>query len=305
MGMSVDEIRSFYKNNGKDMFEYAGKLNEYKNAQKYYAHKLETILKEVCGVDTTLQSDKLKTLFLVVMHNIDTDSAWPIMNNPYAKYNDLEKNGERSNLHLSLWQLLRASTAAPTYFLPEEINVGERIFSFVDGAITPYNNPAFQAYLMSTLKAYNINWHKGEENLLLVSIGTGEAEMNGIEDSILDSLGIVQKAKSVPKHLLNSIAYQQDMLCRIFGNCLVGDVLDAEIGDLKDANGSGCTNENLFTYLRYDVKLSRESFKALSLEHINPKDVSELDAVEAIDAMAEVGRVVAERKVRVEDFEGF
>ena len=166
-------------------------------------------------------------------------------------------------------------------------------------------DPSIQAYLMSTLRAYNFNWKKGEENLLVVSIGTGKVEMNNEEDSILNSFGLVKQAKSVPIHLLNSIAYQQDMLCRIFGKCRVGDALDAEIGDLKGANGSGCTDENLFTYLRYDVKLSKKSFKALGLEHIDPKDVSELDAVGAIDAMEEVGRVVAESKVKIEDFEGF
>jgi len=304
MGMSTEQIRFFYKKNGQEMFDGAGKINEIKNGHKYHADKLKEILQTICEVDTTLKSEKLKTLFLVVMHNIDTDSAWPITNNPYAKFNDLEKFKERSNLHLSLWQLLRASTAAPTYFLPENIDVGGKIYSFVDGAITPYNNPAFQAYLMSTLKAYNVNWKRGEEDLLVVSVGTGEVEMNDSEESILDNLGIVKKAKSVPVHLLNSIAYQQDMLCRIFGKCLVGDELDAEIGDLKDGNGSGCS-ENLFTYLRYDVKLNKNSFKALNLEHINPKDVSLLDAVGSIDLLEEVGRTVAKSKVKIENFEGF
>jgi len=305
MGMSTDKIRIFYKKNGKEMFNDAGKINEIKNGHKYHADKLKDILQKVCHVNTTLESEKLKTLFMLVMHNIDTDSAWPISNNPYAKYNNLEKYKERSNLHLSLWQLLRASTAAPTYFLPENIDVGGKIYSFVDGAITPYNNPAFQAYLMATLKAYNLNWKRGEKNILLVSVGTGETEIDSGEESILDSLGIIKQAKSVPSLLLSSIAYQQDMLCRIFGKCLVGDELDAEIGDLKDANGSGCTNENLFTYLRYDVKLSKKNFKALNLNNINPKEVSALDAVGAVNLLSKVGRAVAESKVRIEDFDGF
>jgi len=305
MGMSVSEIRSFYEKNGKEMFDRAGRINEYKNGHKYYDGNLREILQDICGIDTTLNSKKLKTLFLLMMHNMDTDSPWPVSNNPYAKYNNLEKRGKNSNLHLPLWQLLRASTAAPTFFLPENIDIGGKIYSFMDGAITPYNNPSFQAYLMSTLKAYNLNWEKGEKNLLLVSVGTGNPDNKRSEDSILDALGIVKHAKNVPTTLLNSIAYQQDMLCRIFGKCLVGDSLDSEIGDLKGANGSGCTDENLFTYLRYSVNLNRETFNTLNLQHIDPKDISPLDAVHRIDLLKEVGEAVAKNKVYIDDFSGF
>ena len=44
---------------------------------------------------------------------------------------------------------------------------------FVDGGITPYNNPAFQAFLMATVEPYAVRWPSGEERLLVVSIGTG------------------------------------------------------------------------------------------------------------------------------------
>ena len=59
-----------------------------------------------------------------------------------AKYNDPAL--EDCNLNLPLWQLVRASTAAPTYFPPEVVTVGGQVFLFVDGGITTYNNPAFQ-----------------------------------------------------------------------------------------------------------------------------------------------------------------
>ena len=58
------------------------------------------------------------------------------------------------NLKFPLWQLVRASTAAPTYFPPEVIDCGGKPFIFVDGGVTMYNNPAFQMFLMATVDRY-------------------------------------------------------------------------------------------------------------------------------------------------------
>ena len=200
--------------------------------------------------------------------------------------------------------MLRASTAAPTFFEPEVIEIAGQKFSFVDGAMTPYNNPAFQAYLMSTLQAYNINWEKGEEKLLLVSVGTGTSSLTCEREQSKDK-NIYHHAQDVPVYLLNSIAYQQDMLCRVFGKCRVGKELDSELGDLKDENGSGCTNENLFTYLRYDVQLDEATLKRLKLEEVDAKQINKLDAVENIELLKKVGVAVAEDEVRIGDFYGF
>ena len=82
-------------------------------------------------------------LLLVVMRNHTTGSAWPITNNPYAKYNHPDLPD--CNMKVPLWKIVRASTAAPVYFDPEEIMLGDRKHVFVDGAITPYNNPALIA----------------------------------------------------------------------------------------------------------------------------------------------------------------
>ena len=72
------------------------------------------MLRDVIGEDTTLGSEKLHTFLMMVLRNATTDSPWPLTNNPRAKYNDPTRPG--CNLSLPLWQLVRASTAAPTYF---------------------------------------------------------------------------------------------------------------------------------------------------------------------------------------------
>jgi len=306
MGKSVDEIRDFYLEKGRKMFQrYAlipllGRLIGY----EYSDRALAKMIKNVVGAESTLGTKKLKTLFMLVMHNAQSDSPWPVSNNPKAKYNDLDKNGEASNLHLPLWQLLRASTAAPTYFPPEKITIGEEEFLFMDGGITPFNNPAFQAYLMSTLDVYNLNWEKGEDKMLIVSIGTGQV---ALKQPFLKlwKMHILHHAQKIPTHLINSIEFQQDMLCRSFGKCIVGNKLDSEIGDLVQEGGLGAVDKKLFTYIRYNPSLDRDGLDALGLEHIEPKMVSNLDDVHNVQIMREVGQAMAKHRVRGEHFEGF
>ena len=89
---------------------------------RYGIDRLKGLLQEVLGKDTTLGSDDLKTLLLMVLRNATTDSPWPLSNNPRALYNDPAR--ANNNLNIPLWQLVRASTAAPKYFPPEVVTVG-------------------------------------------------------------------------------------------------------------------------------------------------------------------------------------
>jgi patatin-like phospholipase/acyl hydrolase len=108
----------------------------------YDSEPLAKMLKSVFGADTRLGSESIQTLLLLVMRNATTDSPWPISNNPFSKYNDASYSA--CNLKFPLWQLARASTAAPTYFPPEVIAIDGRQFIFVDGGVTMYNNPRFR-----------------------------------------------------------------------------------------------------------------------------------------------------------------
>lgn len=112
VGMSVAEILELYTETGAQMFVKANLLRRLR--YKFEDEPLAERLKEAFKQETTLGSDNLQTLLLLVMRNATTDSPWPISNNPYAKYND-------SNHKFPLWQLVRASTAAPNYFPPEVI----------------------------------------------------------------------------------------------------------------------------------------------------------------------------------------
>lgn len=298
IGMRVDTIRDFYKESGKVMFDKAGLLKRFRF--KYEDEKLAGKLQGVIGQDTTLGSDKLKTLLMLVMRNATTDSPWPVSNNPAAKYNNPERPD--SNLNFPLWQLVRASTAAPTYFPPETMKVGPNNFIFVDGGVTMYNNPAFQLFLMATVEPYKLAWPTGEKDMLLVSVGTGSSA-SANADLAPGEMNLLYNASSIPSALMYAASNEQDFLCRTFGRCLHGDDLDREVGNLCDVKGP--VDKKLFTYVRYNADLSRRGLDELDLLQVKPEHVQLMDSVDYIAELQTVGKAVADKKVAKEHFAQF
>jgi patatin-like phospholipase/acyl hydrolase len=304
LGMSTDEIRKFYLASGTKMFDKAFLLKRFR--YKYEDEKLAVKLKEVFNkydatVDNvTLGSNKLRTLLMMVMRNVTTDSPWPLSNNPFAKYN--QKNRKDCNLNLPLWQLVRASTAAPVYFPPEVINTGKHEFVFEDGGITTYNNPSFQAFLMATAEPYKLNWQAGADKMLVVSIGTGTSPQANA-DLDPSEMNLIYNAGSIPSALMYSALNEQDFLCRTFGDCLAGDELDREVGDMVGMKGP--VHPKLFTYVRYNAELTHEGLKKLGITDIKPEDVQKLDSTDHIKELQRVGRAVVEKKVIPKHFKVF
>jgi len=314
LGMRIDAIRRFYVESGPAMFDKTNLLRRYFR-NKFHDEKLAAKLREVIrqqakaqGIgpnpgesEISLGTDALRTYLTLVLRNATTDSPWPISNNPDAKYNDCTRAD--CNLNLPLWQLVRASTAAPTYFPPEVVNIGDHEFIFVDGGVTMYNNPAFQLFLMATVKPFNLGWPSGEDKMLLVSVGTGAAaEAN--KDLTPEQMNLIYNASSLPSAFMFAASNEQDFLCRVFGKCLHGGVLDGEVGDLKQANGQGPVSPKLFTYMRYNAEVTRGGLDALGLQHIEPRNVQQMDSVDHIADLQEVGRAVA-KQVNIEHFAGF
>jgi uncharacterized protein len=302
MGMTVDQVRAFYVDHGKEMFDsdwiFRRPLNRYSDSG------LQGILKKVVGEQTIQDSDRLRTLLLVVLRNASTDSPWPLSNNPNAKYNDLSRVD--CNLKLPLWQVVRASTAAPTYFPPEVVKVGPELeFIFVDGGVTVFNNPALQVFLMATLGAYKLGWKAGEDEMLLVSIGTGTAP-DANANLKPGQMNLLYNATHIPSALMAAAAVQQDFVCRTIGRCRHGAPLDREVGDLTGPGGEGAIGpKKSFSYIRYNVDLTQPGLDALGLSRIKSADVLPMDSVKHLDDLAEIGRVAAARDVKASHFDGF
>ena len=294
-GMSVADIMSFYTGAGAQMFDPASLLQRLQF--KFKSEPLAEKLKEVFGPRTLLGSDSLQSLLLLVLRNASTNSPWPISSNPFAKYNQVERDD--CNLKLPLWQLVRASTAAPIYFPPEVLKVGKQQFVFVDGGVTMYNNPAFQLFLMSTLGQYwpfapdgRQGWPTGVGRMLLVSVGTGTSP-GASKNLTPGQMHLLFNATSVPAALMFAALNEQDLLCRVFGDCLAGDAIDREVGNLIGCSGPLAADKKLFTYVRYNADLSPEGLSALGCGHIAAASVQKLDAVDAIPELRMVGKAAA------------
>jgi len=308
-GMSVGELLAFYQEAGPAMFEKEILWKRWNNL--YKGDPLKKLLEDTFGANTTLKPDDLKCLFLAVTRNRTTDSPWPISSNPQAKYNDTSRKD--CNLRIPLWKIVRASTAAPVYFPPEVIQWDpddeNKMFVFVDGGMTPYNNPAFLLYRMATEPGYRLNWATGENKLLVISVGTGAAPI--VEDDVDDpNKGIASNVVGVAGTLMYGSMVAQDSNCRSIGRCVYGAELDREIGDMKPRDNQGKIiplSENQgrkFLYARYNAELTREGLDKMGLREIEPKNVQKLDSVEFIDDLRKVGKVVA-KEVEIEHFGNF
>jgi uncharacterized protein len=303
IGMPVREIRDFYRRCGADMFEEASLLRRLR--YKYEDEPLAIKLREVLGERTTLGSDSLRTLLMVVLRNATTDSPWPLSSNPAAMFN---QPGAECNLTFPLWQLVRASTAAPTYFPPEVIAVGGQMFIFVDGGVTIFNNPAWQLFLMATNDRYRLNWPADRNSMLLVSVGTGTAA-NAKPDLKASQMHLLHHATTIPGALMNAAAEEQDSNCRIFGDCRFGLKINLEVDDFRGSAGPLPASGKLFTYLRYDPDVSRGGLDGLGLSNVNERHIAEMDSVDHLDEMTRVGAAFAAKHLTDdaldEHFRGF
>ena len=322
IGKTVDELIEFYQTTGTAMFEktrYLERLNSlYRNGP------LEQQLKTVFGEHTDLnppragaadRDRRLKTLLLVVTRNVTTDSPWPVSSNPEARYN--RRDRKDCNLCIPLWKLVRASTAAPIYFPPEVIEVDPsdrgKDFVFVDGGITPYNNPAFALYRFATHPAYRLNWPTGERHLQLVSVGTGAGTTLGATADAPDS-NVLSTGLGVPTALMYGALVDQDINCRTIGRCTYGDVIDRELLDMvpREEPDEGSLEKRLerrqvpldvdmgrhFLYTRYNVELTAKGLSALGFGQVDPAEAQKLDKADPkhvqllLDIGAEAARQV-------------
>jgi predicted acylesterase/phospholipase RssA len=338
LGYSTERIRNFYRTGAHTMFDanafqriarrtkgplaaLMGVTGQLIYKAMYRSAPLEREIKQVLGDSlsgddsagkslTTFGTEKLGTLLMLVTRNASTDSPWPLSNNPRAKYNlrnTPDGASSATNLDMPLWQLIRASTAAPVFFPPEAVLVPgvEKPFMFMDGGITVYNNPAFQLFLMATLPEYRLSWRAGERELLLVSVGTGLCESANL-NLAPNEMNLLYNVQSTPAALMRAATVEQDILCRVFGRtrpgCSLPDI-DGEIGNL--VGNRAPLAEKLFSYARYNVELSEKGLAELGISDIDPKTVQPLDSVDHLPDLERVGRAAARRYVAIDDFEGF
>lgn len=318
-GMSVEQIRAFYVGSGAEMFDKASLLKRlrYSYNDEPLAKMLQDELDRALGYKAPtgrakpkakLGDDRLRTLLMMVLRNHSTDSPWPISNNPFGKYNEPERPD--CNLQLPLWQLVRASTAAPTFFPPEVVTLGEASgkpyeFVFVDGGVTTYNNPAYLAYQMATAAPYGIGWATGPGQLLIVSVGTGRSP-NARPNLTEGDLWLLDHAKNIPSALMNAASDGWDLSCRITGECRFGAEIDREVGAMQVKKSAwGKDPAKHFSYVRYDPDVTPAGLRKLGLSKVSAEAVRKMDSTDHIADIQKVGIAYGSKHVDVAHFDGF
>lgn len=153
LGKSVEEIDDMYRSLTKVVFKkrWLGTLMSGSLSARFSKSAFKTVCKELIG-DLTLGSDEILTGLMIVTRRTDTRSPWVIHNNPASKYFACEDNSIVPNSAYRLAQVIMASCSAPTFFVPERIEIGRTSDGrsesgvFIDGGCTPHNNPSLLAY---------------------------------------------------------------------------------------------------------------------------------------------------------------
>lgn len=292
-GLGVRDVQKLYRKLAKKVFKGSFFRQGVLRA-KYDADALTSELQTVLGKTTKLGSTDLRTGLLVVMKRSDTGSPWPVSNNPKGKYYDPQKPRVIPNRDYPLWAVVRASTAAPSYFEPELLRIADGpngtivTGTFVDGGVSTANNPSLLAFRFATLDGYRLGWRAGEKNLLIVSVGTG-AQNPDVIPSVIPGKAAVQSLLS----LMQDCNDEVETLMQWMGRTHTARVIDSEIGNLE-ADTLGV--EKLFSYERYNVELSTRGLNGhleLGLEASELEAVQEMDSPENVELLDRIGNKLA------------
>jgi hypothetical protein len=271
-------------------------------ASKFPQEPLIKALTQFFG-DTTLGGNEVNTGLMIVAKRLDTGSPWVLHNNPRGKYFNPSSGGGVPNRDYLLREVVRASTAAPHYFEPEGLQVAAGVAgAFVDGGVSPYNNPSLPALMLATLEGFNLNWPFGADNLLLVSVGTGYRELRLEADKVLDMPAVQLAGQSVLSIMADCDWLSQTML-QWMSRSPIAWKIDSEVGDLQeDVIGRG---QPLLAYLRYNAKFDGDWLKHNLNIRMDQDEVNSLFAMDQpknVETLANLGATAGSAHVKAEHF---
>jgi uncharacterized protein len=309
LGFKVEQVKDLFIRLAPSAFK--GSLWRIPILQaKFDASGLRQQIELVVG-DRTLASSDLLTGLCVVTKRIDTGTPWFAINNPRSPFwsstsatrPEVDHNVFIGADKLRLAKVLRASTAAPHFFDPETIQLTEEgpAAVFVDGGVTPHNNPAMALFQIATARAQGLSWRRGPQNLGIISLGTGSYRPR----LSYQNLGFARFTK-LAFHSLISVMNDLEVLVltqmQHLGECPSPWVINSEVGTLADVAPPG---GKMFRFLRYDVRLEKD-WLARELNVTVDDDMLErlrgMDDPSLVDKLYEIGSVAAEKQIKSDHF---
>jgi hypothetical protein len=302
-GKTVDDLQQLYRNIGASVFQ-TGRLTRLLPgslqgtlAPKFPSGPLQAELDRQLGADTTLDSDRILTGLMIMTKRLDTGGPWPLNNGGRGKY--AAQDGA-----LRLTQIVRASTAAPTYFAPEQVPIHSRDGTvvdgaFVDGGVTPFNDPALQLLMLAALQGHGFCWPTGEDRLLIVSVGTGQYRQARPAQAVVSDLAALQGLAAL-QSLMDDCERMNRATLQWLTNSLTPWIIDRAVGDMRLDSQAG---PQLATYVRYNAVLGQAWLKTelgVDLGSDKIEQIRKMDDPSNLSDLADLGRLAATKQVKPE-----
>jgi hypothetical protein len=296
IGKTVAELQTLYTSLATDIFQSdwfrPGVL-----APKFSIESLQVALEDTFH-DYQLGGKEVLTGLMIMCKRFDTGSPWVMHNHPQSRYYARTQGKDHvPNSEYLLRQIIRASTAAPHYFEPERIQVASDFYgAFVDGGMSPHNNPALQLLMLATLDGYAWKWPIGDENLLIVSAGTGRKEMREDCDDVMRMPAGSLAGRSL-LNLMDDCSWLNQAVLQWIGKSDTAWFVDRELRDLGNDSLGG---KKWLTYQRYDLHFEKDWLKKnLGLDFAD-RDLAGLDAMDNprnLKQLADLGSKAGEKQI--------
>jgi hypothetical protein len=301
-GLTVAQLKKLYRDIGGSVFKgsFAGStFLGGKLVPKFPSGPVLEALNTQLGADTTLDSDRIRTGLMVMTKRLDTGSPWPLHNHPDARY--AAQDGK-----LLLTHVVRASTAAPTYFAPEEIDISSRDGkvvkgAFVDGGVSPFNDPSLQLLMLAALQGHGFRWQTGADNLLLISVGTGTYKEKYTTEALVKMVPAMQGITAL-QSLMDDCDRMNRAMMQWLTNSLTPWRIDSAVGEMQLDSQNG---PRLATYVRYNVQLEPGWLSTAVKIDYGPdriKKIAQMDDPTNMDDLAKIGELAAANQVEEAHF---
>ncbi|WP_370337344.1 patatin-like phospholipase family protein [Parvularcula marina] len=291
----ASELRTLYEDLTRDVFRRGGQFDE---------KRLGQALERIFGSKTL--GGEMATGLAVVARRVDTDSTLVFHNNPEGpNYDDAPEKAALGYARYPVANVIRASTAYPGEFAPAQVKLARLPHLeeglFVDAGFTPFNNPAFQLFLLATLDNRGFGWTKGEEQLLVTSVGTGSL-CNELSPGSNRRSSRAKQAQRGLNFMIDGAEHTGELLMQLLSEPAVPQETIQEFGDLRDAR---LTPEPQCTYQRYQAKLTAKTLSdefglGLSTRQLNR--VRNMMDRDGFQIAYEIGQAVADTLVREDHF---